>query len=157
MKAAVIAFTRRGAKLGEAVARHLDATLHVPPRLAPETGAAACGSLEAWTAEAWQSRDALIFIGACGIAVRAIAPHVQDKFTDPAVVVMDEGEILMDGTPREVFRHAWELQQIGLTIPQVTRVFLRLRELGLPVDSSVYTVDQAVRELQRLKGGKASC
>ena len=32
-----------------------------------------------------------------------------------------------------------------------------LRELGLPVDSSVYTVDQAVRELQRLKGGKASC
>ena len=91
MKAAVIAFTRRGAELGEAVARHLDATLHVPPRLAPETGAAACGSLEAWTAEAWQSRDALIFIGACGIAVRAIAPHVQDKFTDPAVVVMDEG------------------------------------------------------------------
>lgn len=91
MNAAVIAFTRRGAELGEAVARHLDATLHVPPRLAPETGAAACCSLEAWTAEAWQSRDALIFIGACGIAVRAIAPHVQDKFTDPAVVVMDEG------------------------------------------------------------------
>lgn len=91
MNAAVIAFTRRGAALGEAVARHLDATLHVPPRLAPELGAAAYGSLGAWTAEAWQSRDALIFIGACGIAVRAIAPHVRDKFTDPAVVVMDEG------------------------------------------------------------------
>ena len=78
------------------------------------------------------------------------------RMTD-RLLVMDHGGLRMDGEPREVFRHAWELQQIGLTIPQVTRVFLRLRELGLPVDSSVYTVDQAVRELQRLKGGKASC
>ena len=38
-----------------------------------------------------------------------------------------------------------------------TRVFLRLRELGVPVDSSVYTVEQAARELLRLKGGKGSC
>ena len=85
--------------------------------------------------------------------------HAMDevaRMTD-RLLVMDHGGLRMDGEPREVFRHAWELQQIGLTIPQVTRVFLRLRELGLPVDSSVYTVDQAVRELQRLKGGKASC
>ena len=67
------------------------------------------------------------------------------------------GGLRMDNSPREVFRHAWELQQIGLAIPQVTRVFLRLRELGVPVDSSVYTVEQAARELLRLKGGKGSC
>ena len=46
------------------------------------------------------------------------------------LLVMDHGGLRMDNSPREVFRHAWELQQIGLAIPQVTRVFLRLRELG---------------------------
>lgn len=78
------------------------------------------------------------------------------RMTD-RLLVMDHGGLRMDNSPREVFRHAWELQQIGLAIPQVTRVFLRLRELGVPVDSSVYTVEQAARELLRLKGGKGAC
>ncbi len=64
----------------------------------------------------------------------------------------------MDNSPREVFRHAWELQQIGWPSPQVTRVFLRLRELGGTSGlQRVYTVEQAARELLRLKGGKGSC
>ena len=47
-------------------------------------------SLGQWTGQAFSECDGLIFIGACGIAVRAIAPFVKDKFTDPAVVVLDE-------------------------------------------------------------------
>lgn len=47
-------------------------------------------SLNDWAREMFASMDALIFIGATGIAVRAIAPLVQDKFYDPAVLVMDE-------------------------------------------------------------------
>lgn len=47
-------------------------------------------SLNDWAREMFASMDALIFIGATGIAVRAIAPFVQDKFYDPAVLVMDE-------------------------------------------------------------------
>jgi len=73
------------------------------------------------------------------------------------LLVLDHSRIRMDAEPSEVFRHAWELEQIGLSIPQVTRVFLRLREMGISIDSSVYTVEQAVRELQRVKGGKHQC
>ena len=91
MTGAVIAFTRRGAELGKGLAEGLRATLHVPPRFAAEVGAEAYHSLEGWTAEMWAAKEALIFVGACGIAVRAIAPHVKDKFSDPAVVSVDEG------------------------------------------------------------------
>lgn len=90
MTAAVIAFTRRGAALGRRLADALGATLHVPARFAGEVGAQAYDSLTAWTAWAWEQADSLLFIGAAGIAVRAIAPHIKDKFTDPAVVSVDE-------------------------------------------------------------------
>lgn len=48
------------------------------------------GGLSEWTKEAFLRDDALIFVGACGIAVRSIAPYVRDKFQDPAVVCVDE-------------------------------------------------------------------
>ena len=90
MTAAIVAFTRRGAALGKTLAEGLNASLHVPARFAAEVGAEAYDSLADWTAQMWGERDALLFVGACGIAVRAIAPHVKDKFTDPAVVSVDE-------------------------------------------------------------------
>jgi energy-coupling factor transport system ATP-binding protein len=58
----------------------------------------------------------------------------------------------MDGTPAEVFTRAWELEEMGLDIPEVTRVFMRLKEMGLPVEP-VYTLEQAVTALKKLKEG----
>ena len=69
------------------------------------------------------------------------------------LLVLNGSHIAWDGTPDEVFCHAKELEQIGLDIPQITRLFMRLRELGLPVEP-VYTMEQAVATLKKLKEGK---
>ena len=74
------------------------------------------------------------------------------RLTD-RLLVLNGARIAMDGTPAEVFTRAWELEEIGLDIPEVTRVFMRLKELGLPVEP-VYTLDQAVEVLKQLKEGK---
>ena len=73
------------------------------------------------------------------------------------IIVMDHGHILMDGTPADIFSRSEELIQAGLDVPQVTQVFLELKKRGLPVDPSVYTVEQAVAQLKALKGGCAKC
>ena len=68
------------------------------------------------------------------------------------LLVMNRARLAMEGTPTEVFTHSRELLEMGLDIPQITAVFLRLQELGLNVDP-VYTIEQAVDALTRLKGG----
>lgn len=59
------------------------------------------------------------------------------------LVVVHDGTIPFEGSPREVFRHGDELEAMGLGVPQMTRVFHRLRSMGVDVDPSVYTIAQA--------------
>ena len=60
------------------------------------------------------------------------------------IVVVNDGRLPFTGTPREVFAHSAELRKMGLGVPQVTQVFQRLKELGLPIqDDCVYTMDEA--------------
>ena len=73
------------------------------------------------------------------------------RLTD-RLLVMNGSRLAMDGTPAEVFARAEELVEMGLNIPQVTRVFLELRKMGLNVEP-VYTLQQAVDTLTALKGG----
>ena len=73
------------------------------------------------------------------------------RLTD-RLLVMNGSRLAMDGTPMQVFARAQELLDMGLDIPELTRLFLRLQQMGLPVNQ-VYTMDQAVAELKRLKGG----
>ncbi len=73
------------------------------------------------------------------------------RLTD-RLLVMNGSKLAMDAPPAQVFTHAEELTQMGLNIPQVTRVFLELKKLGLDV-KNVYTIDQAAAEIKRLKEG----
>ena len=88
MTIALTAFTARGLALAQRLADGLNAqddTAAVTPCSGPEHL-----SLADFTANAFAQADALVFVGAAGIAVRAIAPHLSSKTRDPAVVVLDE-------------------------------------------------------------------
>ena len=69
------------------------------------------------------------------------------------VLVMDRGCAAMHGTVEEVFSRGDELAAMGLTVPAVTRIFLRLKEMGLPVETGVYTMEQGVEALIKLREG----
>ena len=95
MRACLVAFSARGMALATKIADALgergnDVQVSGPAHLAEEHGVAAYESLSVWTEHAFVSADALIFVSACGIAVRSIAPFVRDKMKDPAVVAVDE-------------------------------------------------------------------
>ena len=68
------------------------------------------------------------------------------------LIVMNGSNLAMDDVPGNVFARADELLEMGLDIPDVTRVFMRLRQMGLEVPS-VYTLEQAVEVLRRGTGG----
>lgn len=77
------------------------------------------------------------------------------RLTD-RLLVLNGSKLAMQGSPVEVFAHAEQLKQMGLSIPQVTQIFLHLRDLGLKVDN-VYTIDQAIKVLKQLKEGMKPC
>ena len=73
------------------------------------------------------------------------------RITD-RLLVMNGSHLAMDGTPDQVFSRSSELVEMGLDIPEVTRIFMRLQELGLSVPC-VYSIEQAVTLLQGMREG----
>lgn len=96
MEIAIISFTRNGFALSGKITEILKAQEHCvecyvkSKYLKNEDAIFVEGALPAWAGAMFASKDAIIFIGASGIAVRAIASHVQDKRYDPAVLILDE-------------------------------------------------------------------
>ena len=84
-----------------------------------------------------------------------LVSHSMEEIAQNAdrIVVLKGGRCLMSGTPRQVFARAEELEDVGLDIPQVTKVALALRRRGLDIDPAVYTVEELKSALLRLKGG----
>ena len=87
-------------------------------------------------------------------AVVMVSHSMEDvaRLTD-RIVVINDSHIAMEGKAKDIFARAEELIAMGLDVPQITRLFLRLRELGLDVDPSVYTVEQAMSQLLRGREG----
>ena len=101
--------------------------------------------------------DILRNIEAYRLAKNATIMMVSHSMTDVArlaqrILVMNGAKLVMDGPPDAVFARSKELLDMGLDIPDVTRVFLRLKELGIDV-APAYTMEQATEQVLCLKGG----
>lgn len=66
------------------------------------------------------------------------------------IIVMNHGEKMLDGTPREVFRHYRELEKVGLAAPQVTYVMHDLKERGIDISPDATTIEEAAAEILRV-------
>lgn len=73
------------------------------------------------------------------------------------IVVLSDGKVYMEGTPKQVFARAHELEQVGLDVPQVTKVAAALKARGLDIDTAVYTVEALEQKLLTLRGGASPC
>ena len=69
------------------------------------------------------------------------------------ILVMDQGRIALDGTPKEVFSHDKELEEMGLAAPQVTYIMKEMKKRGFSVEENVTTIEEAKKEILKcLKG-----
>ena len=86
-----------------------------------------------------------------GIGVVLVSHSMEDvaRLVD-RIIVMHKGKVAMTGTPREIFSHPMELEQMGLAAPQVSYVFAKLKEKGYDVPTDIYTVEEARDALLKL-------
>ena len=68
------------------------------------------------------------------------------------VLVMNKGEVVMYDTVENVFSRGNELNEIGLNVPQITKLFMKFKENGYDVNPAVFTIEQAKKEILRLRG-----
>jgi energy-coupling factor transport system ATP-binding protein len=71
------------------------------------------------------------------------------------IIVMNDAKVYMDGTPKEVFGRAKDLEEIGLAVPEVTYLMMELKNRGWNVDVSATTVEEGKNEILKLKGMNA--
>ncbi len=85
-----------------------------------------------------------------------IVSHSMDDVARYAtkVIVMNDSKVEMTGTVDEVFENSSRLREIGLSVPQITEIFIRLREKGYNVSEKIYTVEQGYLELKKLFEGR---
>ena len=77
-----------------------------------------------------------------GITVVLITHHMNEAEDADRVLVMDDGKVVMDGAPREVFTHVGELRSMGLTVPDTVALLYDLRQEGLDVPLTALTVEE---------------
>lgn len=89
-----------------------------------------------------------------GITIVLITHYMEEAAQANRVVVMDDGKVVLDNTPKEVFSHVETLKKIGLDVPQVTELAYRLQQAGCPVDVHMISEEECVASLTKLLSGK---
>lgn len=86
-----------------------------------------------------------------GVTVILITHYMEEVIDADRVIVMDQGKVLMQGTPREVFTHVEELKAHRLDVPQVTMLAYELKKKGLRLADGILTREELVSELVRVR------
>ena len=85
------------------------------------------------------------------VTVILITHYMEEVVGADQVIVMDKGRVVMEGTPRDIFKRVEELKAIRLSVPQVTELAYELRKEGLPIKEDILSKEEFIEELVRLK------
>lgn len=85
-----------------------------------------------------------------GTTVLLITHYMNEAALADRIIVMDEGQVVLEGTPKEVFVHVEELKRIGLDVPQTTELMYQLRKRGVNVRQDILSDEECIEELERL-------
>jgi energy-coupling factor transport system ATP-binding protein len=86
-----------------------------------------------------------------GITVVLITHYMDEAAQADRIIVMDGGNIKMEGTPRDIFPQVERMKKIGLDVPQVTELAYELKKAGININEKILNVDEMVNELCQLK------
>ena len=86
-----------------------------------------------------------------GITVVLITHFMDEAVSADRVIVLSEGEIALEGTPREVFSHVGRIRELGLSVPQATKLCYELKKAGLSLPDGILTADECVECILLLK------
>jgi energy-coupling factor transport system ATP-binding protein len=86
-----------------------------------------------------------------GITIILITHFMEEAAQADRIIVMDQGSIILEGTPREIFSQVPVMKRIGLDVPQVTELAYELKNSGIGIDSNILSIDEMVNALCQLK------
>jgi energy-coupling factor transporter ATPase len=87
-----------------------------------------------------------------GVGIIHITHNMAEAALTQRIVVMNEGRIYLDGTPREIFGKIEMLKQIGMQLPQITELLIKLKESGFPVRTDIVNMEDALEQIRSLAG-----
>lgn len=82
-----------------------------------------------------------------GITVLLITHYMEEAIDADRIIVIDDGKIVMDGKPKEIFSRVRELKTYGLDVPQATELAFELKEAGMPLSDGILSREELVKEL----------
>ena len=85
-----------------------------------------------------------------GVTIILITHYMEEVIDADHVFVMDNGKLVMEGTPRQIFSQVDKLKELRLDVPQVTELAYELKKEGLPVKDGIIRNEELVEEIKRL-------
>lgn len=85
-----------------------------------------------------------------GMTVVLITHYMEEAESADRVIVMNDGEIIDDGTPKEIFKNVEKLKQVGLDVPQTTELLYNLSKKGFKVNTNIISIEETAKEIKRV-------